>query len=71
MDQVTQMNAAMLSKATDAASRLRNAAADMSALISEFRVGGDNHQGNAGVAYQASRALGSHAAIIPLRSAGR
>lgn len=44
MDQVTQMNAAMLSKATDAASRLRTAAADMSALIGEFRIGDGQQQ---------------------------
>ncbi|SES28784.1 methyl-accepting chemotaxis sensory transducer with Pas/Pac sensor [Rhizobium sp. NFR03] len=41
MDQVTQMNAVMLGKATDAAGRLRLAASEMAALIGEFRVGGD------------------------------
>ncbi|THV12368.1 methyl-accepting chemotaxis protein [Rhizobium rhizophilum] len=45
MDQVTQMNAAMLSKATDAAARLRNAAAELSALINEFRVGDEDREG--------------------------
>lgn len=45
MDEVTQMNAAMLSKATDAASRLSYAAADLSSLINEFRVGGDDLEG--------------------------
>lgn len=44
MDQVTQLNAAMLGKATDAASRLRSAAAEMSALMNEFRVGDDEEQ---------------------------
>ena len=43
MDQVTQMNAVMLGKATDAAGRLRLAASEMAALIGEFRVGGDQH----------------------------
>lgn len=45
MDQVTQMNAVMLGKATDAAGRLRLAASEMAALIGEFRVGGDQHDG--------------------------
>jgi methyl-accepting chemotaxis protein len=71
MDQVTQMNAAMLSKATDAASRLRNAAADMSALICEFRVGSEEHQENARVTGKVSRELGSHAEAVRLRTVGR
>lgn len=71
MDQVTQMNAAMLSKATDAASQLQTAAADMSALISEFRVGSDESQGNGSVMRQAIPEHGPHAVVVPLRSAGR
>lgn len=39
MDQVTQLNAAMLGKATDAANQLKKAAAEMSSLINEFRIG--------------------------------
>jgi len=71
MDQVTQMNAAMLSNATNAASRLRNAAGEMSALISEFRVGSDEHQGKPRMMGQASRELRPHTVVVPLRSAGR
>jgi methyl-accepting chemotaxis protein len=40
MDQVTQQNAAMVEQATAAAANLRTEAANLSALISEFRIGG-------------------------------
>jgi methyl-accepting chemotaxis protein len=45
MDQVTQMNAVMLGKATDAAGRLRLAASEMAALMGAFRVGEEQHDG--------------------------
>ena len=45
MDQVTQMNAVMLGKATDAAGRLRLAASEMASLIGAFRVGDEQHNG--------------------------
>jgi methyl-accepting chemotaxis protein len=45
MDQVTQMNAVMLGKATDAAASLKRAAAEMAALIGEFRLGADDRGG--------------------------
>jgi methyl-accepting chemotaxis protein len=45
MDQVTQINAVMLGKATDAAGRLRLAASEMAALIGAFRVGDEQAGG--------------------------
>lgn len=70
MDQVTQLNAAMLSKATDAASLLRTAAAEMSALIGEFRVGGEDGQGQAGARDNHGGGHRSTARVVPLRAKG-
>jgi methyl-accepting chemotaxis protein len=44
MDEVTQLNAVMLGKATDASGRLKSAAAEMCALIGEFRIDGEDYQ---------------------------
>ncbi|MBW6425840.1 PAS domain-containing methyl-accepting chemotaxis protein [Rhizobium sp. XQZ8] len=70
MDQVTQMNAAMLSKATDAADRLRNAAAELSSMINEFRVGTEDVEAQCGSADRDRRRV-PQSVIVPLRSAVR
>lgn len=69
MDQVTQMNAAMLSKATNAAARLRNAAAELSSLIDQFRIGRED-MGEQPASDQRPQGDGlPRSVVVPLRSA--
>lgn len=72
MDQVTQLNAAMLGTATNAASSLKFAAAEMAALIGAFRIDGDDGQPFKQAIHQADQSRRSKdAVVVPLRSAGR
>jgi methyl-accepting chemotaxis protein len=68
MDQVTQLNATMLAKATDASGRLRSAAAEMSALIGEFRVGAEDHQGQSDATGRAGQTQQFVPLVVPLRT---
>jgi methyl-accepting chemotaxis protein len=70
MDQVTQMNAAMLSKATSATGRLRTAAGELSSLINEFRIGNEDWDGQAlSTDVSDSDGYGS-ASVVPMKRAG-
>lgn len=72
MDQVTQHNAAMLGTATTAASSLKFAAAEMAALIGEFRIESDEWQSHELAMNQAGQSRRSmEAVVVPLRSAGK
>ncbi|WP_051679918.1 methyl-accepting chemotaxis protein [Pseudorhizobium marinum] len=68
MDEVTQLNAVMLGKATEASDRLKSAAAEMCALIGEFRIDGEDHQLQRRVTRHASRNDGAAEVVVALRS---
>ena len=72
MDQVTQLNAAMVNKATDAASRLKLAASEMVALIGEFRIESEGRQAQ----FKATGRTEDHhrydkSVVVPMRSTSR
>ena len=71
MDQTTQLNAAMLATATEAASNLKSAAAEMAALIGEFRIGGEVGQPHNPGMYQPDQGRRSkEPVVVSLRSSG-
>jgi methyl-accepting chemotaxis protein len=71
MDQVTQLNAVMLGKATDAAGRLKSAAAEMAALIGEFRIGEDDDRLQGRTMWQADHHHRSNEVVVPRRPSRR
>lgn len=68
MDEVTQLNAVMLGKATEASGRLKSAAADMCALIEEFRIDSENHHVQRRFIGHASRNDSAAEVVVALRS---
>ncbi|MFN7103002.1 MAG: methyl-accepting chemotaxis protein [Pseudorhizobium sp.] len=68
MDEVTQLNAVMLGKATDASARLKSAAAEMCALIGEFRIDGEEDRVRRRAIRLASQDDGAAEVVVALRS---